>query len=80
MQSNDIHLRSGTKFLAPKGPIITEVPDTKNVPVSQLVDAPTPASIQAPTPPFPQKLVPVAPSKPHSVATDLLDQLNKMTI
>jgi len=65
---------------APKGPILTDVTDTKNVPASQLVDVPISSPVQAPTPPFPQRLVPIAPSKPNLVAIDLLDQLKQMTI
>lgn len=58
---------------APKGPIITEVTNTENVPTSQLADASITLSVQASTPPYPQRLVPTTPSKPNHVAIDLLD-------
>ena len=80
LQVNDIHLRFGTKLPPPKEPIITKVIDTKNGLASQLVNVPISPSVQAPNPPFPQRLVPTTPSKPSPVATNLLDQLKKMTI
>ena len=74
-------MRLGTKLFSPKGPIITEVVDTKNILVIKPADTSIPPSTKASTtPPYSQRLEPSTPSKPNPIATDLLDQLKQMIV
>ena len=57
----------------PKGPIISEVNDTKNVLVIQPIDVPIPPTMKASTPPYLQRLVPSALSEPNPIEPNLLD-------